>query len=267
MSLISSSSQAKSRAQPIASKRSTEIDLPSLKRRKISSAGASRSSSHSESDSPREAKTKRSTKSLVVKCSENDRANTPDIETTAKCDDHPESRFTGGTATRALSKEDSSKLSDVIDEGPKSKREKQGQSQNSRAKAAGKKGRPKQDKSLELDPAEEEIKRLKGWLTKCGIRKMWWKELRPHETPQAKIRHLKNMLSQAGMTGRYSIEKANQIREARELAADLEAVQAGNKNWGKSDRNDGDSDRPRRRIARGLEGLDFLIDDDGEETD
>lgn len=34
------------------------------------------------------------------------------------------------------------------------------------------------------------------------------------------------------MTGRYSNEKAKRIKEERELAADLEAVQEGAKVWG-----------------------------------
>lgn len=117
------------------------------------------------------------------------------------------------------------------------------------------------------DPENEEIKRLQGWLIKCGIRKIWHKELAPHDTGKAKIQHLKKMLADVGMTGRYSNEKATDIREARELKADLEAVQAGNKQWGKSESEDERGGRPRRKLARGLRELDFLNDDDGAETD
>ena len=53
--------------------------------------------------------------------------------------------------------------------------------------------------------------------------------------------------------------------------ADAEAMilQEGNKHWGRnaSAEDDGASGRPRRRLAKGLEGLDFLNSDDGEETD
>ena len=100
---------------------------------------------------------------------------------------------------------------------------------------------------------------------------MWARELKPYETPKAKIRHLKELLSGAGMTGRFSKEKATQIREARELQADLEAVQEGAKHWGKEsgdEEQEADVEaKPRRRLARGLENLDFLNDSDGEETD
>lgn len=97
---------------------------------------------------------------------------------------------------------------------------------------------------------------------------MWYRELAPYEGPKSKIRHLREMLTEAGMTGRYSAEKANQIKEARELKADLEAVQEGDKHWGqsKSEEEDGATTKP-RRLAKSLQGLDFLNDDDGEETD
>ena len=162
-----------------------------------------------------------------------------------------------------------SELSEPIDDEPKPKRKKRGSGSNEpKSKGAPKKSRQKKDKSPDLDPDAEEIKRLQSWLIKCGIRKMWGRELKPYETPKAKIRHLREMLSNAGMTGRFSVEKASQIREARELQADLEAVQEGARNWGKSDEEE-EEEQPqrRRRLAKGLEGLDFLNDDDGEETD
>ncbi|MCJ1390876.1 hypothetical protein MMC18_003737 [Xylographa bjoerkii] len=159
-------------------------------------------------------------------------------------------------------------MSDVIDDGPKPKaRKRRSASREPKPKVARVKDSQKAIKNQEMDPDAEEIKRLQGWLIKCGIRKMWYKELAPFETTKAKIRHLKEILAAAGMTGRYSLDKAIEIREARELQADLEAVQAGDKQWGKVD-SEGDTEtRPRRKLARGLQSLDFLNDDDGEETD
>jgi len=159
-----------------------------------------------------------------------------------------------------------SEMSEVLDEAPKpNKRGRKSGSPKPRAKKA-EISMAKKPSDESADPDTEEIKRLQGWLVKCGIRKMWYKELAPYSTPKAKIRHLKDMLAEAGMTGRYSTEKANQIKEERELKADLEAVQEGNKNWGKTASEEEDG-RPKRRLARGLEGLDFLNDSDGEETD
>lgn len=162
--------------------------------------------------------------------------------------------------------ESESEMSVVIDEKPKPK----GKSRNSSVKSAPKKSTgSKVSKGTEelADPDAEEIKRLQGWLTKCGIRKMWYKELAPYGTPKLKINHLKEMLSDAGMSGRYSMEKANQIRNERELKADLEAVQEGDKHWGKAESEEEGTSKPRRRLARGLKELDFLVDHDGEETD
>ena len=161
-----------------------------------------------------------------------------------------------------------SEMSELIDEEPKPKRRgrKSGSAKPKTKKTEGSK--PKRTSEQPTDPDAEEIKKLQGWLVKCGIRKLWGKELAPYDKPKAKIRHLREMLAEAGMTGRYSTEKANQIKEERELRADLEAVQEGNKHWGKPEsEEDGSTGRPRRRLARGLEGLDFLNDDDGEETD
>jgi hypothetical protein len=161
--------------------------------------------------------------------------------------------------------ESEGEMSVIIDEAPKPKRKKR---KSSEAAEGGAK-KPKASKSeAEVDPDDAEIKRLQGWLVKCGIRKMWWKELKPYESSKAKIKHLKDMLSDAGMTGRYSIEKATQIKEARELAADIEAVKEGAERWGKDNdgsEHDGDN-KSKRRLVRGAKNYDFLSSD-GEETD
>lgn len=159
-----------------------------------------------------------------------------------------------------------SEMSEVIDEGPKPKRNrKTGSAEDKPRKGKGPKAGKGSD--IALDPDAEEIKRLQGWLVKCGIRKMWFKELAACDTSKAKIKHLKGMLADAGMTGRYSEARAEQIRVERELKADLEAVQEGDKMWGQVSPDDSGTGRPKRRLAKGLEGLDFLNDDDGEETD
>jgi len=166
----------------------------------------------------------------------------------------------------ALKTEDSSsELSDLLDEEPKQRRKKKKSAEPSGQKAKKVKGVPSK-KEADLDPDQAEIRRLQGWLVKCGIRKMWSRELKPFETPKAKITHLKGMLSDAGMTGRLSVEKANQIREARELAADIEAVQEGAERWGKTEGDSGQETKPRKRLVRGAMNYDFLSSD-GEETD
>ena len=160
-----------------------------------------------------------------------------------------------------------SEMSVLLDEEPKPKRSRKSATTESKLKnAKGTKGKKAPEQTL--DPDLEEIKRLQGWLVKCGIRKRWFKELAPFDKPKAKIKHLKAMLTDAGMSGRYSEAKAEQIKEERELKADLEAVQHGNKLWGQATTaEDPDTGRPKRRLAKGLEELDFLNDDDGEESD
>jgi len=88
--------------------------------------------------------------------------------------------------------------------------------------------------SKDLSPDEEEIKRLQSWLVKCGIRKLWHRELADDKFPtsKSKIAHLKSMLTDAGMTGRFSAEKAKSIKEARELEAELEAAREFEQQFG-----------------------------------
>lgn len=167
-----------------------------------------------------------------------------------------------------------SELSVLIDEEEKPKHKQQRQkkapsTQTKKQKADVKKGK----ENANLDPDQAEIKRLQGWLIKCGIRKMWARELAPYDTSKAKIKHLKQMLKDAGMGGRYSREKANQIKEERELRDDLEGVQEGAKLWGSGTRTrseentfDTQEEQPRQRVARGLKNFDFLVGDD-EESD
>lgn len=171
--------------------------------------------------------------------------------------------------------ESESELSEVLDEAPPKQKKKKGGTASGKATKEKKPVRGKAKADADMDPQDAEIKRLQSWLLKCGIRKMWHRELAPFQSPKAKINHLRGMLKDAGMDGRYSIEKANRIKEERELKAELEAVQEGAKHWGQSsgsedkdeDEDEGVGKKPRRRLAKGLKELDFLGDDDGEETD
>lgn len=170
-------------------------------------------------------------------------------------------------ASDAGGAESESDMSILLDEKPKetTKRRKSSPSHPKSNKLSNSKSKKGSEQVQDHDA--EEIKRLQGWLIKCGIRKMWHKELSSCDNSKSKIRHLKGMLADAGMTGRYSADKANAIKEERELKADLEAVQEGAKHWGKVESEEEANGKPKRRLARGLKELDFLNDDDGEETD
>lgn len=170
-----------------------------------------------------------------------------------------------------------SDLSSVIDDAPprKKRQRKSVSPQATKSKAPKSTKATSQKSTKELTPDEEEIKRLQGWLIKCGIRKLWHRELAPYSTSKEKIKHLKGMLADVGMTGRYSTEKAKQIKESRELAAELEAAKDFNEQWGQGsgDEEEETAERaarskekekdapPKRRMPKGL--VDFG-DSDGE---
>ncbi|KAG5976038.1 hypothetical protein E4U58_006373 [Claviceps cyperi] len=133
--------------------------------------------------------------------------------------------------------------SDVIDEAPKPKRNKKEPKPKS-----SKPPKPTVDKkpttTITNDPQEAEIKKLQSQLVKCGIRKLWHNELKQYkDDSRAKIRHLKKMLADIGMDGRFSEAKAREIKETREILADVDAAQEMNALWGKG------SDR---RATRGM---------------
>jgi len=120
-------------------------------------------------------------------------------------------------------------------------------------------------------PDEEEIKRLQSQLLKCGVRKLWHRELSGYSTARAKISRLKIMLEDVGMTGRFSAEKAKQIKEQRELEAELEAAKEFNEKWGDGDDQDGEEPTggtevvAQRRRPKGL--VDLGDSDDGDDSD
>lgn len=158
-----------------------------------------------------------------------------------------------------------SEMSVVLDEEPKPKK-KRGTKESEAKTKKPKASKPKA--SAEDDPDQAEIKRLQQWLVRCGIRKAWGIYLKPYETPKAKIKHLKEMLAEIGMTGRYSQEKAREIKEARELAADIEAVQEGEQRWGTGGKQSEDEDesQSRGRLVRGARAQYDFLSSDGEET-
>lgn len=143
----------------------------------------------------------------------------------------PKSKPKQGT-TKATVAVDAGAISDgsstsVLDDTPPPKRKSKPSKQAS-AKPATQKGTAATD-----SPDEAEVKKLQGQLAKCGVRKIWGFELKRFgDDVKAKIRHLKSMLRDAGMDGRFSEAKAREIKERRELMADLEEVQEMNRNWG-----------------------------------
>lgn len=146
-------------------------------------------------------------------------------------DDDSDEEPTAPVKKKATQADDSdSDMSSVIDEPPAKKQKKVTSAKGKEAKPKAAAPKPKADN----DPDSAEVKRLQGWLVKCGIRKVWSKdpELSKCDTSKEKIRVLKNMLKDVGMDGKYSVEKAAKIKEEREFARDLEAIKEGERSWG-----------------------------------
>ncbi|KAK5790400.1 hypothetical protein VI817_007687 [Penicillium citrinum] len=254
--------EAKSSPQPkkSAAKRSKGENAPNPRKRQKTETPVSEQEDKPEISGNDSEEDKESPKASKVK-NKSDTAK----QSSTEVSDAPEDEPAPTKASEATKDDSESEMSVVIDEEPKPAPKRQ---KTTKAPKEKKKAAPK-GKDEDVDPNQAEIKRLQGWLVKCGIRKMWWRELQPYETPKEKIKHLKQMLEDAGMKGRYSLEKARQIRDERELKADLEQIQQGAKDWGKDSGDEGegsDGGAPRRRAARGRQALAFL-DSDGEETD
>lgn len=131
---------------------------------------------------------------------------------------------------------DSSEMSVVIDEPPKPKQKRRSKSEIASGvpkPSKAEKSKKESKAAKDLTPIEVEIKTLQSQLVKCGVRKIWGFELKQYgDDSKAKLAHLKSMLREIGMTGRFSNERAREIKEARELQADLEAVKEMEGKWG-----------------------------------
>jgi hypothetical protein len=128
-----------------------------------------------------------------------------------------------------------SEMSVVLDEAPKRKKKSNSTSKGQPSASTSKSSKaPKATKPPpDLSPDEAELKTLQSQLAMCGVRKIWGVILKDYgSNTKAKIRHLKGMLKDIGMEGRFSKQKAEEIKEARELQADLEAVKEGEAIWG-----------------------------------
>ncbi|USP77688.1 hypothetical protein yc1106_04962 [Curvularia clavata] len=161
-----------------------------------------------------------------------------------------------------------SDLSSVIDEEPVKKKKKAPAAKTKKEKAPAKPRAAPKSKA-EDDPDTAEVKRLQGWLVKCGIRKVWARdpELSKCDTPKEKIRILKGWLKDVGMDGKYSNEKAAKIKEKREFEKDLEAIKEGELAWGKTNDVTATGRPSRRAAARPVPQPKVVLEDDSEEED
>lgn len=175
------------------------------------------------------------------------------LPTEASADETPPSVKSDNLAPGADPSEEE-EYSDVIDEAPKPKRNKKEPKPKS-SKPPKPTVTKKPTATTTDDPQEAEIKKLQSQLVKCGIRKLWHNELKQYkDDSRAKIRHLKKMLADIGMDGRFSEAKAREIKETREILADVDAAQEMNALWGKGSG---------RRATRGMHKS-MALDEDEE---
>lgn len=74
---------------------------------------------------------------------------------------------------------------------------------------------------------ENTIERLKGYINKCGVRKVWKREL-DGLNEKAQIARLDAILRELGMEGRPTLEKCKAIKERREFEEELRALDPQN---------------------------------------
>lgn len=159
-----------------------------------------------------------------------------------------------------------SEMSVLIDQEPPPKKRRQKKDPSSKPikstkpKADSKAKAPAKAKP-ELSPQEAQIKELQGNLVKCGIRKMWHNELKNFDTAKEKIGHLKGMLKDAGMDGRFSESKAKEIKEKRELEKDIESAKDFASKFGAQE------DKGRRKMGNKDWGIDESLLGGGKESD
>ena len=68
--------------------------------------------------------------------------------------------------------------------------------------------------------SESNFTPTQSFVVACGVRKMWARELEDMDDRE-QIRRIRQILTDLGMTGRMSLEKAKSIRAKREFAQEL----------------------------------------------
>ncbi|KAJ3558837.1 hypothetical protein NM688_g688 [Phlebia brevispora] len=294
----------KSKSEPKASRRKTEpkapesttsakkvkaVRSPSVIESSDEEGASGKSPSKAEASSPKKStprkvsdseRPKKRQKKAVVESEDEAEAEEPAATSPVKEETAPEAEASTSQDQKAngdTGEKSESQMSVLIDEPPK-RRQKKKKEEDSTTKPK----RKSKSKAEELSPNEQEIKRLKSFVTACGVRKVWSRELKDM-SERDQISHIKRMLADLGMTGRLSIEKAKAIRAKRELAQELEDVQefekavlsgpGGSRRTRKqaadAESVPGDSDEeappPKRRISSARASINAFLDDQSDD--
>jgi hypothetical protein len=138
-----------------------------------------------------------------------------------------------------------SEMSILLDSPPPKKKRKSNSTTTTKTGPSKPKATSKSKTAAAADnnPSDAEIKRLQSQLSQCGYRKQWHRELATYTSSSDKIRHLKSLLSDMGIKGRFSADKARAIKEARELKEEIEAAREFEKRWGADEGSDDDDEQ------------------------
>ncbi|KAI9506800.1 hypothetical protein BX070DRAFT_10170 [Coemansia spiralis] len=134
---------------------------------------------------------------------------------------------------------------------PSAKRKNAKRSANTQSPVSSKRVKSSGTSSAKLSKGNEAtIANLKSYINKCGLRKIWAKELAGMSGAE-QIRHLKQILDDLGMEGRPTLEKCKKIKDKRDLQAELDAMDQDNiiDKFGNKSLQD-DIPRKRRSVAQ-----------------
>ncbi|KAI9629709.1 hypothetical protein KEM48_012773 [Puccinia striiformis f. sp. tritici PST-130] len=143
-----------------------------------------------------------------------------------------------------------------VNDDPNKEDDKPGCSPQAKKTGKGKKA------AVPVDKDEERIKKLKGFVVACGVRKQWKREFATCKTNKEQIERLTKILDGLGMTGRLSMAKAKEIKARRDLEAEVNelAPPPGTDSSG----DDDDDDDGEGNDKEGGEGHDGNTQDDDE---
>ena len=144
-------------------------------------------------------------------------------------------------------------------------------------KPAGKKAPLGTEAGQERAPVDGQIDRLKSYIVKCGVRKVWYgrglfaggidllrrkKELDGLSKRQS-LERLQALLGELGMEGRPTLEKCKEIKKRREFEAEMREMDMGNIIRGPRLRGSADEGARKRRAIVPSEDE----DEDGDEAE
>lgn len=83
------------------------------------------------------------------------------------------------------------------------------------------------EKTADKSKREAHLERLKSYVFKCGVRKVWKKELDGLNVTQS-VAKVTRILEELGMQGRPTLQRCKEIKERREYEKEMEVIDEAN---------------------------------------